>query len=104
MFCTLHSSELNEGITLELESGKQWVPREQFQPNAKGGKDGKGSKGGKEKKGSKGGKGKKTNAFTVKVKDVGSDKVREAGCWGTAAVGGCEGIDVLRTTGHTRSA
>ena len=77
MFCTLHFSELNEGVTLELESGKQWVPREQFQPNAKGGKGGKGSKGGKGKKCSKGGKGKKTNAFTVKVKDVGSEKVRE---------------------------
>ena len=77
MFCTLHFSELNEGVTLELESGKQWVPREQFQPDAKAGKGGKGSKGGKGKKGSKGGKGKKTNAFTVKVKDVGSDAVRE---------------------------
>ena len=53
------------------------MPREQFQPDAKAGKGGKGSKGGKGKKGSKGGKGKKTNAFTVKVKDVGSDAVRE---------------------------
>ena len=26
MFCTLHFGELNDGVTLELESGKQWVP------------------------------------------------------------------------------
>ena len=77
MFCTAHFKELNDGVTLQLESGKEWVPREQFQPDAKAGKGGKGSKGGKGKKGSKGGKGKKTNAFTVKVKDVGSDAVRE---------------------------
>ena len=77
MFCAAHFKELNDGVTLQLESGKEWVPREQFQPDAKAGKGGKGSKGGKGKKGSKGGKGKKTNAFTVKVKDVGSDTVRE---------------------------
>ena len=77
MFCAAHFKELNDGVTLQLESGKEWVPREQFQPDAKAGKGGKGSKGGKGKKGSKGGKGKKTNAFTVKVKDVGSDAVRE---------------------------
>ena len=76
MFCTLHFGELNDGVMLELESGKQWVPREKFQPDARARKGGKGSKGGKGKKGSKGGKGKK-NAFTVKVTDVGSDDVRE---------------------------
>ena len=67
MFCTLHFGELNNGVTLELESGKQWVPPVQFQPDAKDGKGGKGLKGGKGKKGSKGGKGKKMSAFTVQV-------------------------------------
>ena len=75
MFCTLHFGELNDGVTLELESGKQWVPREKFQPGARAGKGGKGSKSGKGKNAGKG-KGKR-NAFTVKVKDVGSDDVRE---------------------------
>ena len=51
MFCTLHFGELNEGVTLELDSGKQWVPRKKF-PRA--GKGGKGSKGGKGKKAGKG--------------------------------------------------
>jgi hypothetical protein len=76
MFCLAHFKELNDGVTLQLESGKEGVPREQFKPDAKAGKGGKGSKGGKGKKGSKGKTG-KTNAFTVKVKDKGSDDVRE---------------------------
>ena len=76
MFCLAHFKELNDGVTLQLESGKEWVPREQFKPDAKAGKGGKGSKGGKGNKGSKGKTG-KTNAFTVKVKDKGSDDVRE---------------------------
>ena len=76
MFFTLHFGELNDGITLELESGKQWVPREKFQPDAsKGGKGGKG-KGGKGKK--SGGQRQTRNAFTIKVKDVdGSDEVHQ---------------------------
>ena len=51
------------------------MPREKFQPDARAGKGGKGSKGGKGKQDGKG-KGIR-NAFTVKVKDVGSDAARE---------------------------
>ena len=74
MFCTLHFGELNEGVTMELESGKQWVPREKYQPDASAG--GKGKNKDKGGKGKKAGKGSTRNAFTVKVKDVRSDEVR----------------------------
>ena len=63
MFCGKHFEELKNGTTLELEGGKKWVPREQFvaEPDRAKGPPNKQTK----------------SAFTITVKDKGSDSTRE---------------------------
>ena len=63
MFCKKHFDELKGGTTLELEGGKMWVPREQYTPDTDKTKA-------PPKKQTK-------RAFTITVKDKGSDTTRE---------------------------
>ena len=63
MFCKKHFDELKGGTTLELEGGKMWVPREQYTPDTDKVKA-------PPKKQTK-------KAFTITVKDKGSDTTRE---------------------------
>ena len=64
MFCGKHSEELKGGTTLELEGGRKWLPREQFVAGPDNAKNQSRKKQFK-------------RAFTITVKEQGSDSTRD---------------------------